>query len=79
MADLMDESAHMAVSPLRQEHSKRAIPPYRALVQHDERKRIETAGSLSARRLPNTIHAVTTRGFELKVFRLVLASSIDCL
>jgi hypothetical protein len=50
-----------------------------AFVQHDYRKRIETAASLSARRLPNTIHAVTARGFELKVFLFVLAYSIDCL
>jgi hypothetical protein len=33
-----------------------------AFVQHDSRKRIETAGSWIARRWPNTIHAVTARG-----------------
>jgi hypothetical protein len=31
------------------------------------------------RMLPKTIHAVTADGFELKVFLLVLAYSINCL
>jgi hypothetical protein len=44
-----------------------------AFVQHDYRKRVETAARLIERRLPKTIHAVTARGFELKVFLCVLA------
>jgi hypothetical protein len=79
MEDLMHESVQIELSPIRKEHSKRGIPPYMAFVQHDYRKRIETAASLIARRFPNTIHAVTARGFELKVFLFVLAYSIDCL
>jgi hypothetical protein len=79
MEDLMYESAHLELSPIRKEHSKRGIPPYMAFVQHDYRKKVETAGSLIERRLPNTMHAVTAHGFELKVFLFVLASSIDCL
>ena len=79
MEDLMYESAHIELSPIRKEHSKRGIPPYMAFVQHYYRKRVETAASLIERRLPKTIHAVTARGFELKVFLFVLAYSIDCL
>jgi hypothetical protein len=79
MEDLMHESVQIELSPIRKEHSKRAFPPYMAFVQHYYRKRIETAASLIARRFPNTIHAVTARGFELKVFLFVLAYSIDCL
>jgi hypothetical protein len=79
MEDLMYESSQIALSPIRKEHSKRTLPPYMAFVQYYYRKRIETAGSLIKRRLPNTIHAVTARGFELKVFLFVLAYSIDCL
>ena len=75
----MYESAHIELSPIRKENSKRTIPPYRAFVQHDYRKRVETASSLIERRLPKTIHAVTAHGFELKVFLFVLAYSIDCL
>ncbi len=77
--DLMYESAHIEWSPIRKEHSKRGIPPYMAFVQHYSRQRVETAARLIERRLPKTIHAVTARGFELKVFLCVLAYSIDCL
>ena len=38
---------------------------------------IETVGSLIERMLPKTIHAVTAKGCELKVFLFVLASSIN--
>jgi hypothetical protein len=47
--------------------------------QHDYRKRIDTVGSLIERMLPNTIHAVTAEGFELKVFLCVLAYNLNCL
>jgi len=79
MEDLLYESVQIELSPIRKAHSKRALPPYVAFVQYYYRKRIETAASLIERRLPNTIHAVTARGFELKVFLFVLAYSIDCL
>ena len=79
MEDLMYESAHIELSPIRKENSTRMIPPYMAFVQHYYRKRVETASSLIERRLPKTIHAVTARGFELKVFLFVLAYSLDCL
>jgi hypothetical protein len=79
MEDLMNESVQIELSPIRKEHSKRVFPPYMAFVQHYYRKRIERAASLIARRLPNTIPAVTARGFELKVFLFVLAYSVDCL
>jgi hypothetical protein len=73
MEDLLSESVQIALRPIRQEPSKRGLPPYMALVQDDYRNRSDTAGRLIARRLPNTIHAVTARGFELKVVLLVLA------
>ena len=62
-----------------QEAFHTCFPPYIAYVQHYYRKRIETVASLIERRLPKTIHAVTARGFELKVFLFVLAYSINCL
>jgi hypothetical protein len=70
------EAAHVQLCPLWKKHSKRALPPYIAYVQHDYRKMIETVGSLIERMLPKTIHAVTAAGFELKVFLFVLAYSI---
>jgi hypothetical protein len=77
--DLMKESSQIELSPIRKKNSKRTIPPHMVFIQHDHRKRIETAGSLIERILPKTIHAVTARGFELKVFLFVLAYSITCL
>ena len=76
--DLMKELCSLELSPSRKENSKRVMPLYRAVVQHDHRKRIETVGSMIERVLPKTIHAVTSRGFELKVFLFALAYSINC-
>jgi hypothetical protein len=52
MEDVMKESCHIELSPIRKKNSTRLTPPYRAFVQHDHRKRIETAGSLIERVLP---------------------------
>jgi Transposase DDE domain len=79
MEDVLLEASHMQLYPMRKQHSKRTLPPYSAYVQHDYRKRIETVGSLMESMLPKTIHAVTTQGFELKVFLFVLAYSLNCL
>jgi hypothetical protein len=79
MEDVLLEASHIHLDPIRQQHSTRPLPPSIAYVQHDYRKRIGTAGSLIERMLPNTIHAVTAAGFELKVFLFVLAYSLNCL
>ena len=77
--DVLFEAAEIDLSPIGKKHATSTLPPYTAYVQHDYRKRIETVGSLLERMLPKTIHAVTAEGFELKVFLLVLAYSINCL
>jgi hypothetical protein len=79
MEDVLLEASHMQLYPSRQKNSTRTLPPYIAYVQHHYRKRIETVGSLIERMLPNTIHAVTATGFEVKVCLFVLAYSINCL
>ena len=79
MEDVCLEASHIPLDPIRKKHSTRTLPPYIAYVQPYYRKRIETVGSLIERMLPKTIHAVTAKGFELKVFLFVLAYSIDCL
>lgn len=75
--DLLVVASGINLSPLRKKNSRRKEPAYVEYVQHYYRKGIETAGSLIEQRLPKTIHAVTARGFELKVFLFVLALSID--
>jgi hypothetical protein len=79
MEDALFAAAEIHLSPIRKKHSTRTLPPYSVYVQHYYRKRIETVGSLLESMLPNTIHAVTAQGFELKVFLFVLAYSINCL
>jgi Transposase DDE domain len=79
MEDVLLEAAHVQRCPIRKKHSTRTLPPDIAYVQHDYRKMIETVGSLLERMLPNTMHAVTAAGFELKVFLCVLAYSLNCL
>lgn len=78
MEDLMRE-AGVELLPLRKKNSLRPVPPYMTYMQHAIRKIVETTGSLIERLLPKSIHAVTARGFELKVALFVLASSVNFL
>jgi hypothetical protein len=79
LEDGLLEAAHVQLCPIRKQHSKRTLPPTIASVQHDYRNMVDTVGSLLERMLPNTMHAVTAAGFELKVFLCVLAYSLNCL
>ncbi len=75
--DLMQE-AGIDLQPIRKKNSKRPVPPYLAYLQARGRKIVETTGSLIERLLPKSIHAVTSRGFELKLMLFVLACSVSC-
>lgn len=75
--DLLAEAEEIELLPLRKKNSKRKVAAHVEYLQHTYRKRIETAISVIEQLLPKTIHAVTARGFELKVFLFVLAFSID--
>ena len=77
--DLLDEACGISLMPLRKKNAKRSVPAYVKFVQQIERKRIETTGSLLHRLMPKQIHAVTSKGFELKLFLFVLAYSIATL
>ena len=76
--DLLKEVDHIHLLPMRKKNSKRAYPQCVSFVQHYYRKRIETAGSLIEQRLPKSIHAVTSQGFELKVTLFVVGYSLNC-
>jgi len=65
--------------PLRKSNSKRPVKPWVHYLQASYRKVIETTGSMLEKLLPKSIHAVTARGFELKVAIFVLACSINYL
>lgn len=79
LEEVMREAAGINFSPMRKKNSTRPVPAYIAYLQARGRKMVETAGSLVARLLPKSIHAVTPRGFELKVMLFVLAYSISCI
>ena len=76
--DLMRE-AGVELLPVRKKNSLRSVPPYMTYLQASIRKIVETTGSLLERLLPKSIHAVTAKGFELKVALFVLACSINFL
>jgi len=76
--DTMNE-AKVYLKPLRKSNSKRPVPPWIHYLMSSYRKMIETTGSLIEQLLPKHIHAVTARGFELKIALFVLACSLNCM
>jgi len=74
--DVMRE-AGLELVPLRKKNSRRKVPPFFYYLQSTIRKIVETTGSLIERLLPKSIHAVTAKGFELKVALFVVAVSIN--
>jgi len=76
--DVMRE-AGIELIPLRKKNSLRPVPAYMTYFQACVRKIIETTGSLIERLLPKSIHAVSAKGFEIKVALFVLACSINFL
>jgi Transposase DDE domain len=76
--DLINE-AGISFIPIRKKNSKRPVPPWVHYLRSSYRKLIETTGSLIEQLLPKHIHAVTAKGFELKVATFVLACSVNYL
>lgn len=74
--DLLAEAGQVQLVGQRQKNSTRPLPAWASYVLEHFRKRIETAFSHVERMLPKSIHAVTARGFELKVFLSLLALSL---
>jgi hypothetical protein len=78
--DTVEDVLHEAgveLLPIRKTNSHRPLPPFFTYLQASVRKMGETTGSLLERLLPKSIHAVTARGFELKVALIVLVASIN--
>lgn len=72
-------AAGIELLPLRKKNSLRPVPAFMTYFQASIRKIVETTGSLIERLLPKSIHAVTAKGFEIKVALFVLAGSINFL
>jgi hypothetical protein len=77
--DVLADACRIDLLPHRKKNSTRAVLAYVEYLQQVYRKKIETGFSLLKRLFPDSTHAVTARGFELKVFLFVLACSIDAL
>lgn len=72
-------AAGISFIPIRKKNSKRPVAPWIHYLRSSYRKLIETTGSLIEQLLPKHIHAVTAKGFELKVALFVLACSVNYL
>jgi len=72
-------NAKIHLLPLRKKNSWRPLPTLLTYLLSFSRKVVETTGSLIERLLPKHIHAVTVRGFELKVALFVIAASFNML
>jgi len=77
--DLLKEAADISLSPLRKKNSKRVIAPWSDFLRKSLRRCVETTASQINAMFPKTIHAVTSRGFELKIVLFIIAFSIRCL
>jgi hypothetical protein len=77
--DLLREAAGIDVQPARKKNSKRRISYLDERYKQVMRKRIETSFSQITQFFPKSIHAVTPKGFELKVVLFILAFGIQWL
>lgn len=77
--DTLDEACNMDLSPIRKQNSTRPDSAPVRYLQAIYRKRIETTFSQIDRLMPQSIHAITAGGFELKAFLFVLAFSFASL
>lgn len=64
--DLLAEAAGIELKPQRKENAKRRFGKCTEYIINQQRKIVETVFSGVARLFPKHIHAVTSRGFELK-------------
>jgi hypothetical protein len=77
--DLLKDIAGIQLLPLRKKNSTRKVEPWVEAVQKHTRKRVETSASQITALFPKSIHAVTSKGFELKVMLFVMAFAIQSL
>lgn len=74
--DFLGDHADLTLLAARKKNSTRHVPGWVTYLSQHARKRVETTFSQINLRFARCIHAVTPRGFELKVFLTVLAYAI---
>ena len=77
--DMLIETAGIKLKPQRKENAKRRFDGCTEYVINHQRKMVETVFSGIARLFPKHIHAVTSKGFELKVALFACAASFSLL
>jgi hypothetical protein len=77
--DLLQEAGGLHLKAQRKKNSKRPMPMWEEFLGKPIRQYIETVFSKLSALFSRKIHAVTPRGFELKIVWFVLAFSIQCL
>lgn len=75
--DVLAAAGEVRLLADRKKNSTRPRPAWETYVLQVYRKAVETAFSGIEKLLPKSIHAVTGRGFELKVYLFVLAYSLS--
>jgi len=73
---LLEEAAGLTLVAARRSNCQEQLLPWVSYISKHERKRIETVFSQIVSAFGRAIHAVTPRGFELKVFLTVLAYTL---
>lgn len=73
---LLEEAATLHLVAARRANCKEQLLPWVSYISKRERKRVETVFSQIVSAFGRTLHAVTPRGFELKVFLTVLAYTL---
>jgi len=76
--DLLEEIG-LHLKAQRKKNSKRPMPAWEEFLSKPTRQYIETVFSKLSAMFSRKIHAVTPRGFELKIVCFLLAFSIQCL
>jgi hypothetical protein len=76
--DLLEEVG-LHLKAQRKKNSKRQMPAWEEFLGKPIRQYIETVFSQLTSLFPKKLHAVTPRGFELKIVCFLLAFSIQCL
>ncbi len=74
--DLLREILNIHLIPIRKKNSKRQYDPWIPFMIQPIRKKIETTFSEITSLFPKKIHAVTSKGFEIKCFLFILTFAI---
>lgn len=77
--DLLREAAEIILQPQRKKNSKRPLALCQEFLCKPIRQQVEIAFSQITNLFPKHIHAVTAKGFVLKIVCFLLAYSLQCI